>query len=552
MERDADAVQRAVGPRVDLRDRGGSASGWSSRRWGIVRREDVRSSRGDRGRARAQGGSSGEGGAAAGRGVGDAQPSSGRDPRSARRPIRRHARREAGRLLARHRGLCRLRPGGDSEGGLHRGGAVSDPARRGRLALRVHESSAERRLPRLRRDPSGVGIGEAHGRARRFDSAWIRSSSGCGTCSSDGDVFATGEVVHDVNFAECLRASADAIGWDDGRGGKGLCVLLKGMQTPSRASIAIEKESDGIRPALRDDRDGAGRPARALSDCGAAPGSRARARALPRPRHGLVPFDTRTTSSRSTLHDGTRARGRRRRPSRKRRRSRGWRGRERGWTRSRDGPGHRLLALAPGRRCGRGVRRRGDRRGLGRPACTLPCMRARSSRLPERSSRTRARSSWGSGPPCSRRWHSSTVRSTNANLSDYEIPSIADLPPITHDLLEKPGAEVHGLGETALPPVPAAIGNALASLGIHVRELPMTAEAVLQAIDARTTGGSTLRPGCRHERDHDSQRCPTRRRRRARRDVARRASASWPAKRQGDVRDRGVRLLHRPRRRSGR
>ena len=77
---------------------------------------------------------------------------------------------------------------------------------------------------------------------------------------------------------------------------------------------------------------------------------------------------------------------------------------------------------------------------------------------------------------------------TNANLSDYEIPSIADLPPITHELLEKPGAEVHGLGETALPPVPAAIGNALASLGIHVRELPMSAEAVLQAIDARTTG----------------------------------------------------------------
>ena len=77
---------------------------------------------------------------------------------------------------------------------------------------------------------------------------------------------------------------------------------------------------------------------------------------------------------------------------------------------------------------------------------------------------------------------------TNANLSDYEIPSIADLPPITHDLLEKQGAEVHGLGETALPPVPAAIGNALASLGIHVRELPMSAEAVLQAVDARDAG----------------------------------------------------------------
>ena len=46
----------------------------------------------------------------------------------------------------------------------------------------------------------------------------------------DGDAFATGEVVHDVNFAECLRASADAIGWDEARDGKGLCVVLKGMQ----------------------------------------------------------------------------------------------------------------------------------------------------------------------------------------------------------------------------------------------------------------------------------------------------------------------------------
>jgi CO/xanthine dehydrogenase Mo-binding subunit len=74
----------------------------------------------------------------------------------------------------------------------------------------------------------------------------------------------------------------------------------------------------------------------------------------------------------------------------------------------------------------------------------------------------------------------------NANLSDYEVPSIADLPAaMTHELVERVGAEVHGLGETAVPPVPAAIGNALASLGIHVTELPISAEAVLAAIDRR-------------------------------------------------------------------
>jgi len=68
----------------------------------------------------------------------------------------------------------------------------------------------------------------------------------------------------------------------------------------------------------------------------------------------------------------------------------------------------------------------------------------------------------------------------NANLSDYAVPSCADLPErLTHDLLEREGAEIHGLGETALPPVPPAIGNAVASLGVHVTHLPMTPERVL-------------------------------------------------------------------------
>jgi CO/xanthine dehydrogenase Mo-binding subunit len=73
----------------------------------------------------------------------------------------------------------------------------------------------------------------------------------------------------------------------------------------------------------------------------------------------------------------------------------------------------------------------------------------------------------------------------NANLSDYEVPSFADVPELSYELVEQAGAEVHGLGETAVPPVPAAIGNALGSLGIHVDELPITAEAVLDAIDRR-------------------------------------------------------------------
>ena len=44
---------------------------------------------------------------------------------------------------------------------------------------------------------------------------------------------------------------------------------------------------------------------------------------------------------------------------------------------------------------------------------------------------------------------------------------------------------MQGLGETALPPVPPAIGNALYSTGIHVTELPISPERVLDAVDTR-------------------------------------------------------------------
>ena len=68
----------------------------------------------------------------------------------------------------------------------------------------------------------------------------------------------------------------------------------------------------------------------------------------------------------------------------------------------------------------------------------------------------------------------------NGNLSDYEIPSIRDLPAFTYDFIEG-GEHSHGLGEMAVPVVPAAIGNAVAAAGHSVRDLPMTPESVLRA-----------------------------------------------------------------------
>jgi hypothetical protein len=79
---------------------------------------------------------------------------------------------------------------------------------------------------------------------------------------------------------------------------------------------------------------------------------------------------------------------------------------------------------------------------------------------------------------------------TNANLSDYNVAAMDDMPAaLSHELVERDGGEVQGLGETALPPVPPAIGNALYSRGIHVTGLPISPERVLDAVDARDGRG---------------------------------------------------------------
>jgi CO/xanthine dehydrogenase Mo-binding subunit len=81
-------------------------------------------------------------------------------------------------------------------------------------------------------------------------------------------------------------------------------------------------------------------------------------------------------------------------------------------------------------------------------------------------------------------------RLTNPNLSDYLIPSMGDVPiALTTDVLEGESGEIHGLGETTLPPAVAAVSAAVAdAIGCSIRELPLTPERVLRAIrDARTS-----------------------------------------------------------------
>ncbi|MBM2802312.1 MAG: hypothetical protein HW419_205 [Deltaproteobacteria bacterium] len=72
----------------------------------------------------------------------------------------------------------------------------------------------------------------------------------------------------------------------------------------------------------------------------------------------------------------------------------------------------------------------------------------------------------------------------NTNLSDYNIPSFDDIPEqMSLSALEHGAEELHGIGETLLPPVMAAIGNAVYNaVGVRIRDLPLTAEKILRQL----------------------------------------------------------------------
>ena len=73
----------------------------------------------------------------------------------------------------------------------------------------------------------------------------------------------------------------------------------------------------------------------------------------------------------------------------------------------------------------------------------------------------------------------------NGNLGDYMIASGEDMPDrLTVRLLENPGTrEIHGIGETSLPPVMPAIGNAIfQATGVRIVDLPITAEKILRGL----------------------------------------------------------------------
>jgi 4-hydroxybenzoyl-CoA reductase alpha subunit len=81
-------------------------------------------------------------------------------------------------------------------------------------------------------------------------------------------------------------------------------------------------------------------------------------------------------------------------------------------------------------------------------------------------------------------------RPVNPNFSDYRIPSMRDMPPLTHgfaDSYEPTGPfGAKGLGELNMDPTAAVISNAIFdAVGVRIKNLPITPEKVLRALRAK-------------------------------------------------------------------
>jgi CO/xanthine dehydrogenase Mo-binding subunit len=301
----------------------------------------------------------------------------------------------------------------------------------------------------------------------------------------DGDVYATGEIVHDCMYDECLRAAARAVDWAAGRRGKGVALLMKGMQTPSRAEVVVEADGDGfvVRCAATEMGQGTWRVIALLA--AERLGVEASHVRVEIPDTDVVPYDTRTTSSRTTyvmgraLDDAVRH------------------------LREGDGRrGHGVVVIEGGLNPDTGEGVASHHWHQGAAACKLRVDKETgrieverlhaavyAGRVIDRAAaelQNEGSMIMGLGTALYESIAFVDGQVSNPNLSDYAIPSFADVPAkLTHELIEKDGAEIHGLGETALPPVPAAIANGLRTLDVEVHQLPITSEIVLDALERK-------------------------------------------------------------------
>jgi len=84
-------------------------------------------------------------------------------------------------------------------------------------------------------------------------------------------------------------------------------------------------------------------------------------------------------------------------------------------------------------------------------------------------------------------------RVTTLTFGDYKIPTIKDIPELRTVLVESESGvgpyNVKSIGENATIPVAAAIANAVEdAVGVRIKDLPITAEKVYRALQAKRQG----------------------------------------------------------------
>jgi CO/xanthine dehydrogenase Mo-binding subunit len=361
----------------------------------------------------------------------------------------------------------------------------------------------------------------------------------------DGDTFATSEHMHDVHFEEILRDTAAKIGWGTPKRaapprkavGRGVALALKSTVTPSSSSAGVRLEGDGSLTVLSSTvemgQGSKGVLAQVAADAFGLPYDRVR---VVDPDTDMTPYDQSTTSSRSTFSMGTAvqyaaedARNQLRELAatlleaapqdveiaEARAFVRG--SPEQSLTlaqvlsRSRRqqvlGSGTYVTEGGLDPETGQGVAAVHWHHAAGGAEVEVDLdtgqvevtryhtevyvgrtVNPRNAELQNEGSIT-----IGIGQTFFEEMQYDNGQLLNGNLADYMVPSFEDLPgEMTNRLVEHPGGhgEAHGLGETAVPPVSAAIGNAIRdAIGVRLHDLPLTPERVLGAMLAQQDAG---------------------------------------------------------------
>ncbi len=124
----------------------------------------------------------------------------------------------------------------------------------------------------------------------------------------EGDMSATGQVLHSVGIKECIQKAADAIGWRQKPKkyrGKGIGTLYKMTQTPSSSSAFVKMSEDGSVEVLCSTVDiGQGSNTVFAQIAAEELGVEVKNVQVVSPDTNVTPFDHGTASSRSTFHMG--------------------------------------------------------------------------------------------------------------------------------------------------------------------------------------------------------------------------------------------------------